>query len=106
MRSLDTSSEDLLRQSTISFPTAPVAPTTPTDIAFIEISDAFRLDMLRGEVIGLGVFLVFEMELVCFTKEVDDEGLNPKAVEAVETARRRAAEVLNLIWVLEKFHKD
>jgi hypothetical protein len=48
MRSLDTSRDDLLRQSTISFPTAPVAPTTPIETAFMERVDEFLLDMVRA----------------------------------------------------------
>ena len=40
---------------------------------------------------------LFEMLLVCFTKEVDGDGLNPNAVVAVEAARRSAAVVLNFI---------
>ena len=50
----------------------------------------------------LKVFLALEMEFVFFTKALDDEGLNPKAVEAVETATRRAAEVLNFIGAKER----
>lgn len=49
----------------------------------------------------LKVFLALEMEFVCFTKDLD-EGLNPNAVEAVETATRRAAVVLNFIWTERK----
>ena len=50
----------------------------------------------------LKVFLALEMEFVFFTKDLDDEGLNPKAVEAVETATRRAAVVLNFIGAERK----
>jgi hypothetical protein len=34
---------------------------------------------------------------VDFTNEVDGDGLNPNAVDAVETPRRSAAVVLNFI---------
>ena len=99
MRSLETSREDLLRQSTISFPTAPVAPTTPTEYD-MEMADEVFLDMKEVFVV-LKECLAFAILLVCFTNEMDDDdddGLNPNAVDAVDTARKRVADVLNFIW--------
>jgi len=96
IRSLEISRDDLLRQSTISLPTAPVAPTTPTVTADMEIADAFLLDMVCL-VVANGDLVLVAILWVGVTKDVDGDGLNPNAVDAVETPRRSAAVVLNFI---------
>lgn len=98
IRSFDTSNEELLRQPRISFPTAPVAPTIPTEYDMFS-SDADLLDMVTtfAKERLAGVEKDRDLALDLATKELEGEGLNPKADETEETATRNVAAELNFI---------
>lgn len=97
--SLDTSNDELFKHEMISFPTAPVAPTTATE-QDIEIDDDDLFDICFGK-------YVLEPSLDDSKFEVEEEtkederviGLNPKATDADDNVVRIAAAWTNFISI-------